>query len=313
MKNIKKVTAELKSTLTSISKSKSRKKILESAGYASTLALSIHKSVSAYSKPGKTVRSNMSFILKNLEGIETGVSGDILARSELRSIVENCVTNKLNLHAELQELSPPDDVDQDADAELVPTDDSGNPWSQLAGLKKQMTPKNDQPDDAKDKRFTQEEKKKKAKLYEKRGKLPTSIPRISALVRLPVLPIFSSWEVSTLDNAKRMGIPTMEYMLTTVFLDQPILLVDSKKASVRLGWEANSEDMLEVANNLLRALANKRGKNSGNFHLVTDTPIANPKNPKILAFWAMEDRKLRALLKMFGGRGADVREWGFPF
>lgn len=138
-----------------------------------------------------------------------------------------------------------------------------------------------------------------------RNNLPLRLKTGFVAVRMPIVPIFSNYELNKAATFAKLGIKHVLVEGYAVLLDQQLIAISEKEAS-RLDMTPlqYAESVVEVIN----------ARSSTDYEFVSDTPIGNPRNADIQLFWILPKPKMGALMRIaLTGRKASTVKWGFPF
>lgn len=133
-----------------------------------------------------------------------------------------------------------------------------------------------------------------------RDLLPLKLKQPFTLLRLPVIPVFADFRVTTEENIKKLAIPYIYVEGYAIFKDQ-VLLGVSKSECAKQGLSA-----FDYAESAL-AVINERGTDE--FAFVSQTGVGNPRNSDIMFFWLLPSRKLNRILD----KGSAKVSWSFVY
>ena len=141
-------------------------------------------------------------------------------------------------------------------------------------------------------------------LADMRKNLPLQVKTDFTVVRMPVVPIFSNYQMNSAATFAKLGIKHVLVEGYAVLLNQLLIAVSERRAK-KSGMEP--KQFAEAAVSLM----NERG--SVEYEFVTDEYRVNPRNTDIQLFWLMPRPKLAALMRIaLTGRKASTLKWDFP-
>lgn len=142
-------------------------------------------------------------------------------------------------------------------------------------------------------------------LAQARNLLPVRLKTDFQIVRMPIVPIFSNYQMNNSATFAKLGVKHLLIEGYAVLLDQLLVAVSSTKASRSgLTTKAFAESVV--------SLLNERGNTEYDF--VSDNSIPNPRNTDIELFWILSRPKMSALMRIaMSGRKANTVKWGLPF
>lgn len=266
------------------------------------------------------VRKALNVVVNSFSGIAEGLDSKELRRSEMRTMLEN-VQNKFYpnveqaLSEEIERLNERSeskiDLSEKQESVKKQLSISNTDWKSALNVVRDALSEIDEKVAAdkqgKDQAHLTDDEHlmKQIKELEKHRKaLPVNIEGAYQVVRLPIVPIFESFQLN--QNAtfwSKLGIRTLPIEGYSILQDQLLLLV-SKKSATKYGTTPKefAESALELLNE----------KGSVNYALVSDRSTANPRNADHIMFWIMPASKVTAIIKAVGIGSAKVN-WGLPF
>lgn len=144
-----------------------------------------------------------------------------------------------------------------------------------------------------------------SQLAETRSLLPVRLKAEFQMLRMPIVPIFSTYQMNNPATFSRIGVKHVLVEGYAVLLDQVLVAVSENKAA-RAGFEAKAYAESVVS------LLNERGTTE--YEFVSDQPVKNPRNTDIQLFWLLPKAKMNALMRVaLTGRNASTVKWGLPF
>ena len=142
-------------------------------------------------------------------------------------------------------------------------------------------------------------------LAETRKQLPIRLKSEFQLIRMPIVPIFSTYQMNNPATFARIGLKHVLIEGYAVILDQVLVAVSLSKAA-RAGFDAK-----QYAESVV-SLLNERS--TVEYEFVSDQPISNPRNTDIQLFWLLPKQKMSVMMQVaLTGRNASTVKWGLPF
>jgi hypothetical protein len=142
-------------------------------------------------------------------------------------------------------------------------------------------------------------------LAQMREKLPTTFKTDFQLIRMPIVPIFSNYQMNNPKTFKDLGIEHVLIEGYAVLLDQVLVAISEAKAKrVGLTPLAYAESVVSLVNE----------KSGRDYEFVSDQPVGNPRKADIQMYWVLPKPKMSALMRIaLSGRNASTVKWGLPF
>lgn len=257
------------------------------------------------------VRKRLVIVSNSFTGLADGLSDGDLSREELRSTLNN-VRNKFypNIQASLSTEVDRLNEGSEHPVSLTPAQESvkkslsisDTDWKTALKTVKEVlhnVDTNDTPatDD------TPAEVQELHNMGALRSRLPVKLKGAYEVLRMPVVPLFSSYALNNPASFKKLGIPHLLVEGYGVLKDQVLLLV-SKRIAAKAGL--STDKYAEAALEFLNEKGNLR------YELVSEQCQINPRNADIAMYWIMPAHKVSALNKMAGNQLGSVK-WGLPF
>lgn len=280
------------------------------------LALSSTVSHMKEKSKGKLVklRGKVAIMQNAIQGIVDGLDDGELSRKELKSALDNASRFHADLVAVLngeeEALAEASGVSNDLNAAqqkaAVKISASGDWQAALGTIKKALAAPAPKPTvRVAEKAVDDPDAATKAEINELKNKeddLPVRLSSAYSIVRMPVVPLFSSvaLNVATL---RTIGLHVVSIEGYAILKDQLLLAVTKKEA------DAHGLSVSEFAESIISVLSEK---GSVAYSLVSDQYALNPRNKNIFLFWIMPRARVAVLTRSAGMSIGKVK-WGLPF
>ena len=310
---IQEVNGQIESTIESCSSEKKRSKIEKSLGDLKTSLSQVLAHLHANEQRKYIqVRKGLKAVHNLVDGALEGVSSKELTPRDFRGILSTLQTRFYPMvcsslsseieKAERQSAKPLSDAQEAARQEIAESADIDDALKVVQKAVKEAEHVNPS-----DHELTGDDLatiKQLRDLAAMRSNLPIRVKTDFQMVRMPVIPIFSNYQMNSAETFAKLGIRHVLVEGYAILLNQVIIAVSEKRAA---SSGLKPKDLAEAA----VAVINERS--TIEYEFVSPDSHKNPRNADIHLFWLMPRQKMAALMRIaLTGRKASTLQWNFP-
>lgn len=305
---LEKVCAEIKSTIAFCKNTKVRKDIQKKLDSLSS-AISNEVSVMQTRFKGKHVaaRKGLVVIANTIDGLLDGLAEQSLSRTEFNKYLNNVGARFLpSLNSSVSEIK--DKLDGQTVADLseeqkkLIVSKSGD-WKDDLTKVREVLKKATEAQQANKVQVIDASEEQFTRMREAIKDLPSRLPGAFKVIRAPIIPIFSNYNLNNRSTFEKLGLSHISVEGYAILLDQTLLAVDRRVA------ERHDMTPIKFAESVIATI---NEQSSHNVTLATEHSNTNPKNKDIVFFWILPTPKVTKL-SSFAGRTPNSIRWGFPF
>ena len=252
-------------------------------------------------------RKNLTVIGNTVEGLLNGLEEQSLSYSEFKKYIGNVNAKFLpSLNSSVADIKDKLEDQPSADLSNAQKDliaSKSGDWKDDLTKVRDILKKAQQAQVANKVQVIDASEEQFAKMREAIKDLPPRINTAFKVVKAPLIPIFSNYNLNNRATFEKLGLSHISVEGYAILLDQTLLAIDSRVA------ERHDMTPLKFAESVIATI---NEQSSHNVTLVTEHSNLNPRNKDIVFFWILPTPKVTKLSSM-AGRTANSIRWGFPF
>lgn len=256
------------------------------------------------------VKKTLKAVFNVVDGSLEGLASDDMTRPMFKGIMNNMRTRfypalctSISSEVEKESEAKVKELSQDQEVLVEQISQSAEMADVLKVIRKSV--KDGKSDVAPGQSGENATEKQLADLASTRSNLPLRLKTGFQAIRMPIVPIFSNYQMNNPSTFAKIGIKHVLVEGYAVLLDQQLIAI-SEKAAAKIDMTPlqYAESVVEVIN----------ARSSVEYEFVSDKPISNPRNADVQMFWILPKPKMGALMRVaLTGRKASTVKWGFPF